>query len=114
MTIEDSEAVDFADPQDSKNGGPSSSKDDLESLVRLLANQSTQLAERVALLEGERREDQRSKVDAPDGGGTKIQRIGQREKKRYFGNNTPSTASLRDKDESQSNNNEDQIRDQAQ
>ena len=102
MTIEDSEAV-VADPQDSKNGRPSSSQDDLESLVRLLANQSTQLAERVALLEGERRGD-----DAPDGGGTKIQSI---EQKKRYGNNTPSTAlgsfeqRLRDKANVGSNNN---------
>ena len=67
MTIEDSEAV-VADPQDSKNGRPSSSQDDLESLVRLLANQSTQLAERVALLEGERS----SNCVAQDGGSSKL------------------------------------------
>ena len=67
MTIEDSKAVAIiADPQDSKNGRPSS-QDDLESLVRLLANQSTQLAERVALLEGERS----SNSVAQDGGSSK-------------------------------------------
>ena len=67
MTIEESKAVAQSDPQDSKNGRPSS-QDDLESLVRLLANQSTQLAKRVALLEGERS----SNSVAQDGGSSKL------------------------------------------